>query len=137
MGECLRCCVSVWSSALKKDLQCNFFPVSFTQDGNPAPAAPLNSDEVEEAEEVEAAEAEPAVTEAAPAEPGVDPAAVEPAVVDIPVDAAPVDAAADVDVPPVDVVPVDVAPEVAVDAGAGPLAAETDMTGVVADPAAL
>ncbi|XP_076583689.1 enamelin [Chaetodon auriga] len=85
-----------------------------TENDNPAPkagapappAAPLNSDEAEEAEEVEAAEAEPAVVEAAPADPAV---AVELAVVDVPVDAAPVDAAA-----------VDAG---AADAGAAPLAA--------------
>ncbi|XP_030599842.1 enamelin [Archocentrus centrarchus] len=129
-----------------------------TEDVNPATKtgspAPLNSDEVEEAEEVEAAEADPAVVEAA--EPSANP--------DVPVDAAPVDAAT-VDVPPVDVVPVDsalAAPGVAVDpaapakadiltagdvpaevdagatdVGAAALAAETNMTDGAADPTAL
>ncbi|XP_003454248.1 enamelin [Oreochromis niloticus] len=138
-----------------------------TEDGNPATKAagpaPLNSDEVEEAEEVEAAEADPAMVEA---EPSANPAAVvEPAVVDVPIDVAPVDDAAAVDVPPVDVVPVDsapAAPEVAVDpaapatadilaaadvpaevdagatdVGAAPLDAEANMTGGPADPTAL
>ncbi|KAK1885683.1 D-alanine--D-alanine ligase [Dissostichus eleginoides] len=127
-----------------------------------AVGAPLNSDEEEEAEEVEAAEAEPAV-EVALEEPAADPEAdVEPAVVDVPVDAAMVDAAVVVDVVPVDVVPAEVAPsapEVAVnapvpaaadvpadvpaavdvhaaaDAADAPLVAETDTTGVAADPA--
>ncbi|XP_035762197.1 enamelin [Neolamprologus brichardi] len=135
-----------------------------TEDGNPATKAagraPLNSDEVEEAEEVDAAEADPAMVEAEPsAEPSANPAAVEPAVVDVPIDVAPVDDAAAVDVPPVDVVPVDsapAAPEVAVDpaapATADILAAadvpaevdaratdvgEANMTGGPADPAAL
>ncbi|XP_026025099.1 enamelin [Astatotilapia calliptera] len=131
-----------------------------TEDGNPATKAAgralLNSDEVEEAEEVEAAEADPAMVEA---EPSANPAAVEPAVVDVPIDVAPVDDAAAVDVPPVDVVPVDsapAAPEVAVDpaapATADILAAadvpaevdaratdvgEANMTGGPADPTAL
>lgn len=124
-----------------------FFPIFLAQDGNPATKAAgralLNSDEVEEAEEVEAAEADPAMVEA---EPSANPVA-------------PVDDAAAVDVPPVDVVPVDsapAAPEVAVDpaapATADILAAadvpaevdaratdvgEANMTGGPADPTAL
>ncbi|XP_014268826.1 enamelin [Maylandia zebra] len=137
-----------------------FIPSANSPDGNPATKAAgralLNSDEVEEAEEVEAAEADPAMVEA---EPSANPAAVEPAVVDVPIDVAPVDDAAAVDVPPVDVVPVDsapAAPEVAVDpaapATADILAAadvpaevdaratdvgEANMTGGPADPTAL
>ncbi|XP_067355832.1 enamelin isoform X1 [Channa argus] len=107
------------------------------------PAAPVNSDEVEEAEEVEAADAEPA--EEAAVETTADlAAAVEPALVDVPVGAVPVNAAA-VDGPPVDGFSVDiapVAPEVATyiitpaPAGAAPPAVEVEMTGVAADPAA-
>ncbi|KAM4594898.1 enamelin [Fundulus diaphanus] len=105
------------------------------EDGNPAPrvavpgapAAPLNSDEEEEAEEVEAAEVEPTMVDVAPADPTVAPAAdpaaaAEPELVAIPPDVAPVDGVVVV-VPPVDVVPVDAAAEVAVDV-AGPVATD-------------
>ncbi|XP_032417791.1 enamelin isoform X2 [Xiphophorus hellerii] len=118
-----------------------------TEDGNPAPriavpgapAAPLNSDEEEEAEETEVAEVEPTVVDTAPADttaaPAADPAAAaEPEVVDIPPDVAPVDGVV-VAVPPVDIVPVDTAAEVPVDV-AGPVATDVDVVDVPAATAA-
>lgn len=98
------------------------------------PAAPFNSDEVVEAEEVETAGAEAAVAEAAPVEPTADPVAADAAIVDaLPVDVASAPATPEV-VVNVDVPAMTSVPAAVSDASIVPPAAEIDTAGGAADP---